>query len=130
MKAYKVSIADKFFDITQSIVGHEIRPGNTVTFMSEVDLTEVELLRARARAAGLTRPSYTAVVAKALALALRDCPYDNRRIVPTWFMVRIQQFLNCDVAVACERDETGREVATFVDVLREADRRSLGEITD
>ena len=130
METCEVSIANKFFDITKSIVEYEVRPGNTVTFMSEVDLTEVELLRARMRSAGRAKPSYTAVVAKALALALRDCPYANHRVVPTWFMVRLQRFRTCDVAVACERDEPGTEVATFVDVLREADRRSLESATE
>ena len=131
MASYNISRADSFFDMTRSIVGHEVRPGNTVTFMSEVDLTELELLRARAASEGRAKPSYTAAVAKALALALRELPYANRRLLPKLLpfrAARLQQFLNCDVAVACERDEPGAEVATFVDVLRDADRLPIDEI--
>jgi pyruvate/2-oxoglutarate dehydrogenase complex dihydrolipoamide acyltransferase (E2) component len=99
--------------------------------MSEVDLTEIELLRAGAASRGWIKPSYTAVVAKALALTLRDFPYANRRLLPRLLPfrgARLQQFHDCDVAVACERDEPGAEVATFVDVLRGADRLPLEAI--
>jgi pyruvate/2-oxoglutarate dehydrogenase complex dihydrolipoamide acyltransferase (E2) component len=126
--SYAIEPRNKFFDAVRSIVEFEMRPGNTVTFLSEVDLTEVEQLRG---AADGRKPSYTAFVAKAVALALREFPYANRRLCRRFWLPfvgpRLQQFHDCDVAVACERDEA--EVATFADVLRNADRRSLAEIT-
>jgi hypothetical protein len=70
----------RFFRANRSIVEYEIRPGNTVTFLHEVDLSEVENVRLAAKAAGSEAPSYTAFVVKAVALALRDCCYANRRI--------------------------------------------------
>lgn len=130
MSAYRLEPAHAFFDVTRAIVGYEIRPGNTVTFLSEVDLSEVE--RVRARRTPKRKPSYTAFVVKALALALREFPYANRRICRRAWLpfagLQLQQFLTCDVAVACERELPGIEVAAFVDVLRDADRLGLEEI--
>jgi len=114
-------------------VEYEIRPGNTVTFLHEVDLTEVENIRKSAKAATGQAPTYTAFIAKAVALALRKFPYANRRLWgPKWlpfFGTRLQKFQAIDMAVACERDVPGAEVATFVDILRDADKLSLSEIT-
>ena len=129
MKTYDTEIAHPIYDITRAIVGREIRMGDTITFMSEVDLTEIEGIRNRT---GM-RPSYTAFAAKAVALALHEFPYANRRAyVPfglPFFRVRLQTFHTVDVTVAVERDIPGVEVATFIDILRNADELSLLEIT-
>lgn len=128
---YEIEPKNKYFEAIRAIAEYEIRPGNTVTFLSEVDLTEVE--RVRALATGGPRPSYTAFVVKAVALALRDFPYANRRVCRRpWLPFsgpRLQKFHNCDVAVACERDIPGAESIAFLDILRDADRLSLTEIT-
>ena len=76
--SYEIEPKNNFFEATRAIVEYEIRPGNTVTFLAEVDLTEVERLRAPRRRG--RKPSYTAFVVKAVALALRDFPYANRRV--------------------------------------------------
>jgi pyruvate/2-oxoglutarate dehydrogenase complex dihydrolipoamide acyltransferase (E2) component len=127
---YAIRPNNKFFQANRAIVEYEIRPGNTVSFFSEVDLTQVERIR---RGAVERRPSYTAFVAKAVALALKEFPYANRRIcrrilLPT-FAPRLQQFHTCDVAVACERAIPGAEGVAFVDILRDVDRLSLETIT-
>jgi pyruvate/2-oxoglutarate dehydrogenase complex dihydrolipoamide acyltransferase (E2) component len=127
MPRYSLLPAHPFFELTSGIVQHEISPGNTVSFISEVDLTEVEALRANSA----RKPSYTAFVAKAVALALREFPYANRRLVRRWWLpfsgFALQQFLDCDIAVACEREVAGAESAAFIDVLRQADARTLEE---
>ena len=61
-----------------SMVEYELDYSMTVTLIAEVDLSEVEKLRDKL---GAEKPSYTALVIKALALALRDFPYANQRIV-------------------------------------------------
>lgn len=130
-ETYEVEPKNKFFEATRAIVEYEIRPGNTVSFLAEVDLTEVEAIRGRA--ARDDRPSYTAFVAKAVALALKEFPYANRRVCRrAWlpFATRLQRFLRCDVAVAVERDFPGGESTAFIDILRDADRMSLAEITE
>ena len=128
---FRLEPRNKFFEANRSIVEHEIRPGNTVSFLAEVDLLEVEQLRGSAPR-GL-KPSYTALVAKAVALALGDFPYANRRVCRrAWlpFAVRLQSFDRRDVAVAVEREVPGAESVAFIDILRDADRQSLPEITE
>jgi hypothetical protein len=130
--AYRLEPKNRFFEATRAIVEYEIRPGNTVSFLAEVDLTEIE--RIRADAPGGRRPSYTAFVVKAVALALREFPYANRRVyrrpwIP-FFGARLQRFHRCDVAVAVERDFPGAESTAFIDIIRDADRAMLGDITE
>ena len=129
MGTYTIQPGARFHDFARSVVGREIRMGDTITFLSEVDLTEVEQVRA---ARGAQKPSYTAFVTKAVALALREFPYANRRLHLKFWLpfsrVRLQAFADCDIAVAVERHLPGIEVAVFVDVLRAADQKPLAEI--
>lgn len=129
--SYEVEPRNKFFGAIRAVADFEVRPGPTVTFMSQVDLTEVEQIR---RATIGAKPSYTAFVAKAVALALREFPYANRRVFrpPTrlWFGARVQRFHRCDIAIASERDIPGGESVAFFDVFRDVDRLSLQELTD
>jgi len=130
--SYEIEPKNKFFEAIRAIAEYEIRPGNSFTFLSEVDLTEVERVRTLKTIGGT--PSYTAFVVKAVALALRDFPYANRRVCrrpwPFFSAPRLQRFHHSDVAVACEREISGAESIAFIDILRDADRLSLLEITD
>ena len=40
--AYTIEPKNRYFEAIRAIAEYEIRPGNTVMFLSEVDLTEVE----------------------------------------------------------------------------------------
>jgi len=130
-EGYSFEPRNKFFLANKAIVEHEMRPGRTVSFLSEVDLTEVE--RIRANAPRPSRPSYTTFVVKAVAMALRDFPYANRRVARrgVWPFggPRLQAFAGRDVAVAVERDVPGAEGTAFLDVLRDADEAPLDRIT-
>jgi len=129
---YEVRNVHKFFDVNAAIVEREINSGVTVTFSSEVDLSEIEQIRSSCDVGG--KPSYTAFVAKAVALALQEYPYANRRILRSGWLpflpARMQQFTSCDIAVACEKNLEGIEVSTFIDILRDAEKLSLLEITE
>jgi len=126
---FRLEAKNRIFEANRSIVEYEIRPGNTVTFVAEVDLTQVQRLRA---ALGTDRPSYTCVLVKAVALALRRFPYANRRVCRRgWWPFAghcLQAFSQCDVGVAAERDIPGIEYCAFVDIVRGADSASLGAI--
>jgi pyruvate/2-oxoglutarate dehydrogenase complex dihydrolipoamide acyltransferase (E2) component len=126
----KLIPSNRFFQVLRKIPEFELRPGPTVTFVSEVDLSEVDQLRREAKA---QKPSYTAFVVRALALALREFPYANQRISRrVWLPLaraRLQMFDHCDIAVAAERDIPGVESAAFVDIIRDANEKSLSEIT-
>jgi pyruvate/2-oxoglutarate dehydrogenase complex dihydrolipoamide acyltransferase (E2) component len=121
---------NRFFQVFRKIPEFELRPGPTVTFISEVDLSEVDQLRQEAKA---QKPSYTAFVVRALALALREFPYANQRISRrVWLPLaraKLQMFDHCDIAVAAERDIPAVESAAFVDIIRDANEKSLSEIT-
>ncbi len=127
---YRIEPPNRCFEANRRMAEHELRPGNTVSLVTEVDLSEVEELR---RAGGTQRPSYTAFVVKAIALALREHPYANRRVVRCWWRLwgrtTLQRFENIDVAVAAEREIPGAEACAFVDVARGADRSSLTDLT-
>jgi hypothetical protein len=130
--AFRLEPFNKYFEVNRTIVEQEIRPGHTVSFLAEVDLTEVERLRDRASTG--RKPSYTALVAKAVALAMKEFPYANRRVCRrAWLPFaspRLQAFLRQDVAVAVERDLPGSESTAFIDILRDADRMDLIEMTE
>lgn len=126
---FTIEPRNRFFETMRSMAKYEIHPGMTVSLISEVDLTEIEQIRATAR----DRPSYTAFVIKAVSLALREFPYANRRVCRrVWLPFsapRLQTFHRCDIAVAVERDLPGTASAMFADVIRDADKLSLMEIT-
>ena len=124
--------ANHIYRAVRSIVEYEVRPGNTVSFFNQVDLSAVETIRARRKAAGLPRPSYTAFVIKAAALTLKAHPRANARFIDhslnPFGRNRIQQFDHCDITVQAEMQLPDTEVATFADILRDADRRSFEEM--
>jgi len=130
MDRFETSSAHALYDVTARIVGREIRMGDTVTFLAEVDLTEVEAIR---RTTSRMKPSYTALVLKAAALALARTPYANRRTYRPFGLpflpLRMQTFRTVDIAVAVERELPGVEVATFIDVIRDVDRIDLDALT-
>jgi pyruvate/2-oxoglutarate dehydrogenase complex dihydrolipoamide acyltransferase (E2) component len=132
MPSYQLIKPHPLFDVLGSVVEREIKFGNTILFVEEVDLTEVERLREAAVRRGERKPSYTAIVMKAVALALREFPYANRRVYRSWPLGRrrLQQFIDIDISVAVERDIRDVECATFVDVHRRTDQTSLADLTD
>jgi pyruvate/2-oxoglutarate dehydrogenase complex dihydrolipoamide acyltransferase (E2) component len=120
----------QFDRLNLSLVESEIDFGRTVHFTAEIDLTEIE--RVRARAASALRPTYTAFIAKAVALALAEFPYANRRLFrPLWlpFLSYFQSFRSADVAVAIERNVEGQAAVAYIEVLRDVQRQSLEQIT-
>lgn len=128
---YDIEPKNRYFEAIRAVADFELHPGPKVSFMSQVDLTQVEQLR---RNAVGVRPSYTAFVAKAVALALSEFPYANRRVCRTptrlWLGWRVQRFHRCDIAIASERDIPGAESVAFFDVFRDVDRQSLVELTE
>lgn len=129
-KRYRTHTPHKFFHVARAIVGKEVRPGNTITFVNEIDLTHIEVIRQQWPSG--KKPTYTAFIAKAAAIALREYPYANRRLyrrplIP-FMLTRMQSFHDVNIAIACERNEPGIEVATFMDVLKNVDQLSLSEI--
>lgn len=133
MSRFDIEPRNPYFEVVTSIIHHEIQPKSKATFISQVDLSDIAGIRERYAALGLTRPSYTAFVAKAVALALRDHPYANRRVChglwPLLLRPRLQRFSHADICVAVERKVPRAEMVAFVDVIRDVDQMSLDDIT-
>lgn len=131
MEESSVERVRQFNRLNQSLVESEIDFGRTVHFTAEIDLTEIERVRGAA-GAGL-RPTYTAFVAKAVAIALREFPYANRRLFrPLWlpFVSCFQSFRGTDVAVAIERNIEGQAAVAYIEILRDVHRQTLEELTE
>ncbi len=131
-RLYEVEPRSRFFSVVCSITGFEIRnPGNTVTFLGEVDLSGVNRVREACQAEQGMKPSYTAFVVKAVAWALREFPYANRRIFRRGLFLtrRTYRFEQIDAAVLCERELPEAPMVAFVDMIRNADQESLQVIT-
>jgi pyruvate/2-oxoglutarate dehydrogenase complex dihydrolipoamide acyltransferase (E2) component len=130
---YEIEPHNRFMAALASINAYELsQPGNTVTFLSEVDLSEVESMRNLAGKVGQRKPSYTAFVIKAVALAIRMFPYANRRVTRSIFgwSQRVQKFRNIDAAVMIERELPEAPMAAFVDMIRNADQMPLTKLTE
>lgn len=130
---YHIEPKDKYFQVLCSLPEREIQSNVSVTFISTVDLTKIMEIRDRAAEVGEAKPSYNAFVIKALASALKTYPYANRRVFrQPWRFLRgpqLQTFDCIDVAVAAERQIPGKESLAFVDIIRDADRKSVVEIS-
>lgn len=100
-----------------------------VAMINEIDMLSCERLRAAATAQGRPRPSYTALVMKALAETLRRHPYANRIVLPGLFRPRLYQLTAVDISMAVERDGGGHDQAVYADTVRDADAKDLGAIT-
>lgn len=129
--SYQIMPRNYLFEACLSMVENEIKPGHTVTFTYEVDLRRIHQVRSQPNQ---VRPTYTAFIAKAVALALKEFPYSNQRVISrpffAWWAPRLQRFLNCDIAVAIERKIPGAEGVAFVDVLRNVDSLAIDEVTE
>lgn len=132
---YFQSPSGKFSDANVSIVEYESRRMVGVNFFAEVDLSRIEAYRHDPKnESGGRRIPYTAFVVKAAAKALTEFPYANARLFarfPAFLLgTSTVRFRRADMAVAVERSQPGMEGTAFCDILRSADQRSLGEISD
>ncbi len=130
-KDYRIAPKNRYVAANRAIVEAEIRPGVSVNVLNEIDMTRVKALRAMYSPE--SRPPYTAFVVKALARALEEFPYANRRIFTTPMRLllgtRFQQFETVDIGVAVERDLPGDAPLAFVDIIRNCNTASIEEIT-
>lgn len=134
MSDYDLRPVPSFAHLIGEIVQREMRWDHTCSVVAEVDLTNVERVRASAAAAGRPKPSYTAFVVKAVALALREHPCANRRLVKRWWLPFgrpcYQQFRTSDVALGIERKVPDAECVAYTEIVRSADELSLDQITE
>ena len=128
---YHIEPKNKFFEAIRAAADFELRPGPSVSFLGEVDLTQIDLLRQKST--NIHKPSYTAFVAKAIVLSLKEFPYANRRVcrLPNflWLKHSLQSFHQFDVAFGIERNILNSESVAFLDVIRNVDSLTVAEIS-
>lgn len=129
MNAWTSLGKNRYFEVLGAL-NAENRSDCKVAMLSEIDLTGVQIVRSAVRHLDGSKPSYTAFVAAAVAMALREQPHANRIPVQWPFWKRIVQLRDIHVSVAVEKDKPGLEQAVFVGTIRDTDRKSLLAITE
>lgn len=109
-------------------LNEEMRPAYKVTFVREIDATAMDRLRAEAERLTSVKPSYTALVVKAAAMALQEFPYANRALLGFPFWNRFIQFTSIDITVAIERNVPDAEAIVLADTILDCDRKALPEL--
>ncbi len=128
MPGYKIEKYNPFFIAIRQIVRSEMRHGESLSFVSEVDLSSLEKARENFESKGLGKPSYTSFVVKAIALALKDFPVANRRPFPLPLGRRLVRFDQIDIAVAIEKEVPNAPMLAHCEVIRNANSLSLEQI--
>lgn len=128
MSGFKILDKNKFFEVLGGL-NVENRGDDKVAMLSEIDMSSVERLRMEnMRVVGM-KPSYTAFVAKAVSLALREQPYANRIAIELPFWKRIVQLNDVHMTVAVEKDSPEVEQAVYAGTIRHTDKLGLIAIT-
>ncbi|MCM2281682.1 MAG: 2-oxo acid dehydrogenase subunit E2, partial [Bdellovibrionaceae bacterium] len=128
MNTYTVNPCNKLYALNKTLVEREINFNRTVHFLAEIDLTEID--RVRKTYPPAVRPSYTTFIAKAVAQALKEYPYANRRLFRFFglpFFSFFQNFTDTDVAIAIETAVEGQNATAYMDIIRDVQNKSLDE---
>ena len=110
-------------------LNQEMTPAYKVTFVREIDATAMDRLRQATLSREGVKPSYTALIVKAAALALREHPYANRAILGLPLFRRMVQFNNMDITVAIERNVPQAEAVVLADTILGVDGKTPLDIT-
>lgn len=119
---------NRFFEVVGGIM-FENYGDNKVAMLSEVDMSQCVDLRTSIEEQTGKKPSYTALVARAVASALKTHPYANRIPLEMPFYKRIIQLDKINLTVAVERDTPGFEQATYAGTITDADKLSIDELS-
>lgn len=120
---------NRFFEVVGGIM-FENYGDHKVAMLSEVDMSQCIRLREAIGNEIGQKPSFTACVARAVALALKTHPYANRTTLEVPFFKRIVQLDDINITVAVERDTPGTEQATYAGTIPGTDKLSLSKLTE
>lgn len=116
-----------FFNTACELVD-EISSRNYLHFLCELNAEGMDALRADAKRAGRTPPTYTAFVIKAAAVALRRHPHLNCMLQERPFSCRLVPLAHVTATVAVERMVNGVDMV-FAPAVECPDERSLDDLT-
>lgn len=120
---------NRFFEVVGGIM-FENYGDHKVAMLSEIDMSQCIALRDSIGAQTGKKPSYTAMVARAVALTLKTHPYANRTTLEVPFFKRIVQLDEINITVAVERDTPGIEQATYAGTIPRTDEWTLSALTE
>jgi len=124
MKSYRL-IKDRYF-ATLGWTNRENASDAKVAFMNDVDMSSALRLREKYPD---NKPSYTALLTRAIALAIREHPGANRMVLNLPFFKRIVQFDRISITIAIEQSQIDESMDTvFADTIFDADKKNLEEI--
>lgn len=124
MKSYKL-IKDRYF-ATLGWTNRENASDAKVAFMNDVDMSSAIRLREKYTD---QKPSYTALLARAIALAIREHPKANRMVLALPFYKRIVQFDAINITIAIEQQQKDATKDTVLaDTVYDVDKKSLSDI--
>ena len=129
MSKFHLLPRNRFFEVVGGIM-FENRGDDKVAMMSEIDMSQCIRLRESIGQTCGQKPSYTACVARAVALTLKTHPYANRTTLEWPFFKRVVQLDEINITVAVEKDTPGLEQATYAGTIAHTDTRSLAELTE
>ncbi|GLI39268.1 2-oxo acid dehydrogenase subunit E2 [Geobacter hydrogenophilus] len=110
-------------------LNEEMNPAYKVTFLREIDASAMDRLRNKVLNSTSVKPSYTALVIKAAAIALKEYPFANRAILGYSFWKRFIQFAHYDITVAVERNVPDAESIVLAETIPDCDIKSLSDLT-
>lgn len=128
MADYTILKKSRYFEVLGGL-NAENRGDDKVAMLSELDMSAAEAVRSSLVESTGIKPSYTALVAKAVSLTLREQPHANRVPIGWLLWRRVVQLHRIDMTVAVERDQPGSEQAVFAGTIRNTDSMGLVELT-
>ena len=125
MSGYTFLGKSRYFEVLNGL-NRENHSDNKVAMLSEVDMSSAERVRESLRVRFGVKPSYTALVAKAVSLTVAEQPHANRVPIEWPFWKRIVQLHQIDMTIAVERDKPGIEQAAYAGTIRNTGRAPQG----
>lgn len=111
----------------ESMIGlvQEVARKDVVTFTNLIDLESAEKLRKTHVMPDGTYLTYTALITKAIALALQEYPEANRLVMKNIFSKKLVQLNSITATVACEKEMMGPERLVLTGMIPNVDMLSV-----
>lgn len=128
MANYFTRKVDRFFKTNAFLIEKEINYSQTVTMVNLIDLSALEIKK---KLYSRTPIGYTAVVAKAVSIALKEFPEFNKRLYRPFgvFPYREQVFRNVDVSVAVEVKEKKYSHVAYIEIIENAESKDVVQLS-
>lgn len=107
----------------------EVVATDVVAFTALIDATALQEFRSRCANAQLSKPSWTALVVKAISVALRGHPALNQLLLRGMFRHRPVQLADVHGVVAAERVRGGEDTV-YAQILRDTDKKPIWDISE